>query len=251
MTTDLLAICVGNTNTRVGTFVDDVLAEAQVVPNRVHALGRCLPTAYEPIRRRAQPVVLVSSTNPPVAARVHDLVKSELGVTAARVEQDVPVPIGRQLDPEAIVGDDRLLNGAAAYDVLRQACVIVDAGTAVTVDFVDGAGTFHGGAIAPGVRLMLEALVRGAAQLPDVDMAAPVEAIGHNTVQAIRSGIFHGLRGMVRELTEQYAEFAGAYPVVIATGGDAELLFDGYDLVDRIVPDLILLGMRLTLRGPG
>ena len=248
---NLLAICVGNTRTRIGTFVDNMLKHTNVLSNANFAvLNRQLERAYQPIRAKEGAVVLLASTSPPIGRQVIDAIKQHLHTAVVQVEQDLPVPIGRQLDPEAIVGDDRLLNAAAAYDVLQQACVVVDAGTAITVDFVDGAGTFHGGAIAPGAQMMLKSLAQQTSQLPDVDLSEPMETIGHNTVDAIRCGVFYGLRGMVRELTERYAELAGVYPMIIATGGDAELLFSGYELVDRVVPDLTLLGMKLTLAGP-
>ena len=87
-----------------------------------------------------------------------------------------------QLDPETITGVDRLLNAAAAYATLKQACVVVDAGTAVTVDFVDGHGTFHGGAIAPGARLQIDALHRGTDALPDVQAAPDTRGIAIDQV---------------------------------------------------------------------
>ena len=247
---NLLAISVGNTNTRIGTFDEKKLGDVHYIASHDDdALSAQIKKSLGELESKRNAVVLLASTCPPVAQRIAELVKS-LGKMALWVEKDLPVPIGRQLDPEALVGNDRLLNAAAAYDTMRQSCVVVDAGTAVTVDFVDGAGTFHGGAIAPGVHMMLDALAGGACQLPAVELSTPPqEPIGHNTVEAIRNGIFHGLRGMVRELTEHYAELAGAYPTVVATGGDAELLFADYDLVDRVVPDLTLLGMKLTLSG--
>ena len=143
---------------------------------------------------------------------------------------------------------DRLLNAAAAFDVLKQACVVVDAGTALTVDFVDGAGTFHGGAISPGGQLMLDSLHQRTALLPEVKFAKPDEAVGHNTTEAMLAGAFHGLRGTVRELVELFAEHAGTFPMVIATGGDAPLLFADYPLIDRVVPDLTLMGLAVALR---
>ena len=176
------------------------------------------------------------------------MLANELKLPIYRVEKDWPIPVGRHLDPEAIVGDDRLLNAAGAYDVLEQSCVVVDAGTAVTVDYVDGAGTFHGGAIAPGAGLMLSCLHEGTAHLPKVPLARPEEAVGHNTTEAMRSGVYHGVRGLVRELAEHYAELAGAYPIVIATGGDAELLFHDFDLIERIEHELTLMGLAVTLR---
>ena len=61
-------------------------------------------------------------------------------------------------------------------------------------------------------------------------------------------GVFHGIRGAVQRIVEQYAEHYGAFPQVIATGGDAETLFKGDDLIDSIVPDLTLLGIATTAR---
>jgi type III pantothenate kinase len=251
MTPNLLAICIGNTRTRFGAFAGDKLEQSVIVPNaNFTAISGEIERLYRPIADSGDAVVMIASTSAPMTGRIVEQVHKRLGAKVIRVEQDMPVPIGKQLDPEAIVGEDRLLNAAAAYDVMRQACVVVDAGTAITVDFVDGTGTFHGGAIAAGVQIMLNGLADGATELPGVEMAAPTEPIGHSTVEAIRSGVFYGVRGMVRELTEHYAEVAGLFPVVIATGGDAELLFKDFELIDRTVPDLTLLGMRLTLLGP-
>lgn len=247
---NLLAINIGNTRTQLGTFASGQLENTEVFSNSNPDIAEYLKRAYEPIRDSADAIVVLASTCQDQAGLVSGAVNSVLDMGVVRIEEDVVVPIGRQLDPEAIVGQDRLLNAAAAFDVMRQACVVVDAGTAVTVDFVDGVGTFHGGAIVCGARMMLDALGKNAAQLPMVELEKPSELIGHSTVEAMRCGVFYGIRGIVRELVEQYAEVAGTFPVVVATGGDGEFLFGDYQLVDRVVPDLTLLGMKLALAGP-
>src|SRR5699024_575466 len=114
----------------------------------------------------------------PVSEQIEKQIGLNLNIPVQRIEHDINIPIGRQLDPEAIVGEDRLLNAAASYDVLKQACVVIDAGTAITVDFVDGQGTFHGGAIAPGAQSMLNTLADKTSQLPEVELKAPREYIG-------------------------------------------------------------------------
>lgn len=247
MKVNLLAVSIGNTRTRVGAIVDGELERSvSVSSDDAAALREAMAAAVELLPVEPGTVALVASVDPKQTQSVMRVIREQHKLPAYRVESDVPVPIGRQLDPETIVGEDRLLNAAAAYSTVRQACIIVDAGTALTVDFVDGAGTFHGGAIAPGARMMLDALHDQTAQLPEVTVSRPAEAIGHNTVEAMRSAMFHGMRGMVRELVEQFAETAGQYPLVIATGGDAEMLFADYELIERIVPDLTLLGMAAT-----
>ncbi len=251
MPLNLLAISVGNTRTRIGIFIDGTMDDGDsVVDNAKYTiLTEKIRQAYEKVADLEDAAVMLASVNPPLAERIEHFVTTEMSPARfLRVERDVEVPIGRQLDPEAMVGEDRLLNAAAAFDVLQQACIIVDAGTAITIDFVDGAGTFHGGAIAPGAAMMLRALHEFTAQLPETTVARPVEAVGHNTIEAMRSGMYHGLRGMVKELAEQYAETAGTYPMIVATGGDAPMLFEGDELIDRIAPHLTLFGMAVALR---
>ncbi|MEO0588818.1 MAG: type III pantothenate kinase [Planctomycetota bacterium] len=251
--TNLLAVALGNSRLRLGTFVDGKLAETNAQPlgnppDLTAHFAEAITQAYQPIKGRDGATILLTSTNPAATPQAEQLITQTLGQPFHRVEVDVNIPLGRQLDREALVGEDRLLNAAAAYDVLQQACMVIDAGTAITLDFVDGAGTFHGGAIAPGAQLMLDALDRRFPQLPPTDFARPDEPIGHNTPQAMLSGTFHGLRGMARELLEQFADATGQFPLVVATGGDADLLFREWDLIDRVVPDLTLMGLQLTAR---
>jgi type III pantothenate kinase len=196
-----------------------------------------------------QASVLLASVNDAVARPLAATLEDQLSIEVYRVGEDVPVPIGRQLDPETITGTDRLLNAAAAYDRLHQACIVVDAGTALTVDFVDGEGTFHGGAIAPGAAMQLKALHEQTATLPELHFSAPDDdAFGRSTGQAMLNGVFHGMRGAVQRFVERYSERYGAFPQIIATGGDAKVLFEGEELVDYIVPDLTILGIAAAAK---
>jgi type III pantothenate kinase len=241
---DLLTLDIGNTRTHAGVFIADKLTWRGSADNAPPSLAALMDEATRHLADADEPVAVIASVNPAIEKQL----VAHLDVPLLRVVKDVAIPIGRQLDREAIVGEDRLLNAAAAYDTLKQACVVIDVGTAVTVDFVDGVGTFHGGAIAPGAQIQLNSLHAHTAQLPQVQFAKPIEAIGHNTVEAMRTAVFHGIRGMVRELVEQYAEQVGSYPAVIATGGDAQTLFEDYELIERIVPELTLLGLALAYR---
>lgn len=246
---NLLAVSVGNTRTRVGAFVKGELCEVSTYRNdRLDRITSAIQQANGALSEIEDAHILVSSVNPGVIDQVTQLLKKQTDRIIYRVEQDLPIPIGRQLDPEAIVGEDRLLNAAAAFDKLKQACVVVDAGTAMTIDYIDGNGTFHGGAIVPGAQLMLDALTQRTALLPDVDFKKPDELIGHNTTQAMLTGAFYGMRGIVRSVTEAIAVETGAYPIVVATGGDAQVIFRDDEFVNRVIPDLGLRGIAVTLR---
>jgi type III pantothenate kinase len=248
---NIIALNIGNTRTQIGLFENGKLtvterwshADAPKLIERIVELWRGLadlPNAS----------IVMASVDAAAAERIAGGIEDQLSVEVYAIGDDLPVPIGQQLDPETITGVDRLLNAAAAYDVLGQACVIIDAGTAVTVDFVDGDGTFHGGAIAPGARMQLKALHEQTTALPEIDFRAPDpgEAFGRNTAQAMLQGVTHSIRGLAWRLTEQYAERYGAFPTVIATGGDAEVIFAGDQLIDRIVPELTLLGIAASVR---
>ncbi|MCI0362265.1 MAG: type III pantothenate kinase [Phycisphaerales bacterium] len=242
---NIIAISVGNTRTQIGQVEQGELQHSERLSNDdLAAVVQAVTRRWKDIADLPGAAVLLASVNDPFAERVVSAIEGQLSVDVYRVGEDVPIPIGQQLDPETITGADRLLNAAAAFDRVKQACVVVDAGTAVTVDFVDGQGTFHGGAIAPGAAMQLHSLHEHTAALPDLVFRAPEpEPFGRNTSQAMYQGVFHGIRGMVQRLVEQYAEHYGAFPLVIATGGDAPVLFDKEELVDRIVPDLTLLGI--------
>ena len=245
----IIAFSVGNTRTQVGLLRGGALEKSERFANSDLALVIQAVAAWWKDIPAAAGSVLVASVNDEVAAKLISALEDQLSVDIYRVGEDVPIPVGQQLDPETLTGVDRLLNAAAAFDRLKQACVVVDAGTAVTVDFVDGQGTFHGGAIAPGASMQLHALHEHTAALPDLSFRAPdKEPFGRNTAQAMYQGVFHGIRGMVQRLVEQYAEHYGAYPMVIATGGDAAVLFENDPLVDRIVPDLTLMGIAAAAK---
>ena len=246
---NLLAVSIGNTRVRMGAFVQGELSDTATIEHGGEdAIGEAVDQVYAHMQDREHAGVLLASVVPSLTATVSRVIEQRVQRPVHRVEADLPIPIGRQTDAEALVGEDRLLNAAAAFDVLKQACIVVDAGTAMTVDYVDGAGTFHGGAILPGGQSMLDTMNAATAQLPAIELAKPDEAIGHNTTQAMLTGVFHALRGAVHELVEAYAEQTGGFPLVVATGGDANLVFRGYELVDRIVPNLTLTGMLVTWR---
>jgi len=246
----LLAISVGNSRTAVGRFLGATLESSDHFENSDIAL------LAKNIRRHWQALddshatVVMTSVNNAIANPLELKLAALLGTDILRTRRDLPIPIGTCVDDALKVGDDRLLAAAAAYDSLKQAVVVVDAGTAITVDFVDGEGTFHGGAIAPGGSLQLKSLHEFTDMLPRVAFAQPdaKETFGRNTASAMLLGVYEGLRGMVRRLVERYAENYGAFPLVVATGGDAEILFSGDDLVDRIVPDLVLIGISVAAR---
>jgi len=241
-----LAVSVGNTSTRFGVAIDGELRETAREPN-ASGPDRLVEVARELLARHALDAtapVLLASVNDPVADELSRRLERDPPRETFRVGEDLPVAIGQDVDAETIVGVDRLLNAAAAWAKLQQACVVIDTGTAVTVDFVDGVGTFQGGAIAAGTRLQLEALGSSTAALPTLAFRRAGDTpFGKNTADAMLLGVQESIRGLAWRLVERYSLHYGAFPMVLATGGDAEAIFAGDELVNAIVPDLTLLGI--------
>ena len=165
--------------------------------------------------------------------------------------RDVPIPIETLLMHPERAGTDRLLCALGARERAGAPCVVVGAGTAITVDLVDAEGRFAGGAIAPGFGLAARALHEGASALPLIEPAVPDRAAGLDTVEAIQSGVYHSCRAGTSELVRLLMEQAGGDPAVLIAGGDAELLLPLPSAPDaRRVPELIFLGMAAALGEP-
>lgn len=215
------------------------------------SLTSALAHAAEHAGEEERGAVVVASTNHAFRDELLDALVPSLKVEVFRIGMDIEIPARHALSDEAAVrtGQDRLLNAIGAFDRVKQACCIVSAGTAMTVDFVDGHGVFQGGAILPGVRMWLRSMHEHTSALPMVEPRRPDSAhFGTGTEQAILHGMFHGVRGAVRALVERYAEGYGAYPKIIATGGDAKFLFEEDELIELIDPDLTLRGIAVATR---
>jgi type III pantothenate kinase len=161
------------------------------------------------------------------------------------LESHRQLPLVVQVPAPEQVGIDRLLNAVAANTRRPEqtAAVVVDAGSAVTVDYVDPAGAFRGGAIFPGLRLMAKALHDYTAALPlvEIDCAAPPP--GTSTVQAIRTGVYHAVLGGIHALIERYREGSGSDLTVFVTGGDGPLLSTGPQSTCELWPEMTLCGI--------
>ncbi len=240
----VLAIHVGNSRTRLGLLRGASVESAESFDNA--DIKPIVARAAEWSSNEPDAVVALASVNRKVADALATELRASLGVEVYRLGIDLPIAIPNALDDDSTVGHDRLLAALGAYTRVSSACVVIDAGTAVTVDFVDGEGVFQGGAIAPGARMMLRALHEQTSALPKLEFAPqnPERGVfGKDTAHAMQLGVAASVRGLARHLVDQYAEAYGAYPPVLATGGDAVALFDGEPIIDRLDPDLQLVGI--------
>jgi len=187
---------------------------------------------------------IISSVVPQARMGLEILCRRFLGCEAMVIgDPAVRLPLDVLLERPSEVGADRLVNAVAAHTSYGGPLIVVDFGTATTLDIVDGDGSYAGGIIAPGINLSMRALHMAAAQLPNVAVERPATVIGKSTVGAMQSGVFWGYVALVEGLVARARAEFGAPMKVIATGGLASVFRAGTDLFEHEDPDLTIRGL--------
>src|SRR5690606_27820213 len=151
--------------------------------------------------------VVISNTAPETLFNLRVLCDRYFGCRPLVVgKEGCRLPVEIRVDNPAEVGPDRLVNTIAAYDRYGGEIIVVDFGTATTLDVVAHDGAYIGGAIAPGVNLSLDALHRAAAHLPRIDVTRPPHVLGRNTVHCMQSGIYWGYIGLIEGIATRISQ---------------------------------------------
>ncbi len=190
--------------------------------------------------------VIISSTVPRVVFNLRVFSDRFYGCRPLVVgKPECALPKEPRVDIGTIVGPDRLVNSAGAFDRHGGDLIVVDFGTATTFDVVDTDGAYIGGLISPGVNLSLEALHMAAAALPHVDISKPQKVVGTNTVACMQSGVFWGYVGLVKESCARIKAELDRPMKVVGTGGLAPLFAETEELFDVLEDDLTMHGLTV------
>jgi type III pantothenate kinase len=252
----LLAIDVGNTNVTIGVFDGERLAHswrlAALRERTADELGIFVTRLFEQTHVPISQVhgIAVASVVPPLTRPMEEMCERYFAHQALIVDAtNAGMPV--RYEPAADVGADRIVNAVAAWAKYGRTgsvpLIVVDFGTGTTFDIISTAGEYLGGIICPGIAISAEALFQRAARLPRVDVRKPAHVIGHNTVNAMQSGLFFGyvemVDGLVRRIREELE--GGERAVVIATGGLADVISGESASIQQVDPNLTLDGLRL------
>jgi type III pantothenate kinase len=192
---------------------------------------------------------IVASVVPPLVPVIEESARRLFKVQALVVGMHLDLGLAVRVPHPEEVGADRLVNAVAAFEAFGGPLLVLDFGTATTVDAVSKKGEYLGGAIAPGVAISMEALVSRTAKLPRIEMAKPASPIGDSTLSAMRSGIYYSTLGATRELCRRLGEDLqrrdGKKPKLVATGGLSYWLPASELGIHAVLPDLTLEGLRL------
>ena len=247
----LLAFDIGNSDITVGLWHNHAWEHQWRIPSRIDQ-----PELFYGIKIRdyfleaALPIekvetIVISSVVPGLTDKIKNvirsLVKREPVILGPGIYEKLPIEV---LNPYEI-GSDLVANAIAAFFKLRQTCIVVDFGTALTFTTISGEGKILGVSIVPGLRTAIRALSQNTAKLFDVPLEMPTSALGQNTVTAIQSGIVIGYEGLVKNMVEAIRKELKVECPVIATGGLSFVITSLKGFFQIVDPQLTLDGLRI------
>ncbi|HEX8433839.1 type III pantothenate kinase [Archangium sp.] len=247
----LLAIDVGNTNTVLGVYDGKRLLDhwrletsTRRTSDEYGILLRQLfqVSGIDPDKVRA---VAVSSVVPPLQFNLERMSERYFKTRPMFVGPGVKTGMPILYDNPREVGADRIVNAVAAYDKHHRGVIVVDFGTATTLDAVTPKGEYLGGAICPGIHISMEALFLNASKLPRVEFSRPPHVVGRNTVHSIQSGLVYGYVGLVEGICTRMQAELGFEVRVVATGGLAPLVATESKVINEVDEFLTLEGLRI------
>jgi len=247
----LLAIDVGNTETKLGCFDGDEL----VANWRVTTESRRTADEYgvfftQLFATRSLPLsrieaIAVSSVVPRLDHTLRDLGEKFFQVTPRFLEPGKQHLMAVRTERPGEVGADLVAGAIGARARYGPPLIVASFGTASVFVAISASGEFLGAAIAPGINISIDALIGRAAKLPQVALDAPEHAIGRNTNEALRSGFIYGFVGQSEAIVARMRAEMGVDARVIATGGLAEVIAKHSTLIEAVDPHLNLYGLKL------
>lgn len=248
----LLAIDTGNTQTVIGLFDDAELADHWRIATVASRTSDELALMIQQFlgfhgfdAEAAVTGVAIASGVPSVTAALREMTRRYFGFEALVLEPGVRTGMAILYDNPKEVGPDRIADAVAAYDRYGGPTIVVDFGTANTVEAISAKGEYLGGAIFPGIEVSLDALFGRAAGLRRVELVPPRHVIGRSTMESIQSGAVYGFSGQVDAIVERFEVELGRCTVV-ATGGLAELIIPYSRTIQHHEPWLTLHGLRIV-----
>ncbi|MGA9109040.1 MAG: type III pantothenate kinase [Smithella sp.] len=250
----LIVIDVGNTNTVLGLFdgkhllhdwrirteIDHTIDEYGVLIYNLY-----LSTPMKAKEMRSVTAIIISCVVPPMLNILEPLCIKYFNIKPLIVGPGIKTGMPIFYDNPKEVGADRIVNAVAAYEKYHKECIIVDFGTATTFDYISPKGEYMGGCIAPGIVISSEALFEKASKLPRVEFSKPKMVITKDTVSAMQAGIMYGYAGLVDGIVDRMKAEVKTNPLVIATGGLANIIAPETKTIEKIEEMLTLDGLRI------
>ena len=250
----LLAIDIGNTNIVLGCIRDDeIIFKARIATDRLRTsdqYGVEIKNMLEAfgVSREDIDDCIIASVVPPVFNSVQTGVLKVIGKQPMVVGPGLKTGLNIHVDIPSQVGSDLIVAAVAALAEYPAPLVLIDLGTATTIEVIEPENVFIGGLIFPGVMVSLDSLSSHAAQLPGISLDKPKKVIGKNTVDCMRSGMMYGTAAMLDGLIDRIAEELGHESTIIATGGLAQFVIPLCKHEIILEKELLLKGLNIIYK---
>ena len=247
----LVLVDAGNTNTVFGVWHDGGLLDSFRIATERERTADEIAALLWPlfshlgVDPKASQAMVISSVVPPLGPSLDLLAHKYFGLEPYVIDPQHQKVMKIRYEHPAEVGADRIVNAVAAREIYGAPVVVVDFGTATTFDVVNREGEYAGGIISPGIGISAEALFAQASRLYRVDIRRPERLVGQHTAEAMQSGIYYGYIGLVDGILRRLYDEIPDLRTVVATGGQAEMIAAGSELIREVAPQLTLIGMTL------
>ncbi len=242
----LLTVDIGNTSITLGLFDDAALIEEyRLASDKDLSLEEYEVLLKSLFRNYKVDGCIISSVVEELTKKFKTSVDNVFKIDSLILSTNINTCIKISLDNPCEAGADRIANAVGAYVLYKHPVIVVDLGTATTFDVVDSNGDFVGGIITLGITSQLRALNKFTSKLPRIEVTPSNNVIGHNTNDAILSGVLRGTASMIDGLIEQCEKELKTKVIVVATGGYSGLISNYLKRpFDFINPTLTLEGLR-------
>ena len=247
----ILTVDIGNSNIVLGAVKEkEILFQARIVTDHIKTSDQyCaeLKTMLDLFGICTKDIEgsIVASVVPPVLNSFRTAIRKLTGKNCLVVGPGLKTGLNILIDNPAQTGADLVVGAVAALRGYQPPLIVVDMGTATTMEVVDHGNTYLGGCIIPGVRISLDALTSRTAQLPGIRLEQPKRVIGKNTVDCMRSGIMYGTAAMIDGMLDRIESELGASTTVVATGGISQFIIPLCHREIKLEKDLMLKGLNL------
>ncbi len=245
----LLVTDIGNTNTNIGIYDDDKLLKVYSIASdnikTSDEYGIIISTLLSAnnIKEKVK-FAIISSVVPTLGETIKNAICDFLNIEPYMVSHKSNLPVKISIDEPKEAGADRLANASAAACLYKLPVIVIDIGTATTFDIIDCNKNFIGGIIAPGPLIQAKSLSKFTSKLPKLNIEAPKNAIGKNTIDAMLSGIVTGHQKMIEGMIELCEKELKKEATIVVTGGFSKILFKDFKRKMEINKNLTLEGLK-------
>lgn len=247
----LIAIDIGNSSIVIGVFEDDRIIHQFRLRSELsrssdeYSVLLINLLSIQGISAGQISGAAVCSVVPPLTPVFCEILSKYFKIEPLQIEPGIKTGVSVKVEDQRSVGADRIVNAVAVKALYGAPAIVVDLGTATTFDVISSEGAYLGGAIAPGIALALDSLVRNTAKLPRIELNWPDSVVGKNTVSAMQSGVLVGYVCMVDGMIERLKEEIGPVEHIVVTGGLGDIVSKHSKIARVYDPMLTLQGLRI------